>query len=213
MISQTMAARREYSIEDGFRVNNLERRRARSRCFFASVVFVVAGCIGSIVLSEMFRYETSRALHQIADTMQSRESICLSSLHVGRTDYRMILLAEMHNETSLALLNPSIFQSFGKTIKTQELAHPPTQCYTTRKKAYSIHRERRESVSVTFTTVNASNPLWPAKTLIPTLIKQTMTFNGLRSYCIQHMMELFALKNACDELTDGQVSYDRRIEL
>ena len=199
--------------EGGFRINNLERRAARSRCFFTSVFIAIATSIGFMVLSELFRYETKRALHQIAETMHNRESICLSSMHVGRTDYKIILLAERENEPALALLNPSIFQAFGKTTRTQELAHPPTQCYTTRKKAYSIHRERRESVSVTFTSMNSTNIFWPAQTLIPPLTKQTRTFSGLRSYCIQHMMELFELSNACDELSDDNASYERRVEL
>lgn len=205
--------KREFTIEDGIRINNLEKRAARTKCFFTGVTVFVVAMMGLIVLGEMYRYETRRAIETIETTMRDRDSICLSSLHVGRTDFRIIVLAEMEKQPSVALLNPSIFQSFGKTTRTQELAHPPTQCYTTRKKAYSIHRERRESVSVTFTTVNASHWTWPAQTLIPSLTKTTRTFTGLRSYCIQHMMELFYMHNVCDELSDDNAAYDRRVEL
>lgn len=206
--------KREYTIEDGgFRINNLEKRRARSRCMMTSLVICVALVVGACVMSEMFRYETTRAIHQVATTMRDRDSICLSSLHVGRTDYRIVVLSELPNEPGLVLMNPSIYQLFGKTTRTQELAHPPTQCYTTRKKAYSIHRDRRESISMTFMHVNTSNPLWPSHTLVPSLTKVTKTFNGMRSYCLQHVMELFNLQNVCDELEDRHAEYERRLEL
>ena len=198
------------AVEEGKYISGFKKRRKRVRCACLLLLLAFLMLVASCIISELYRHEAKNTFNHIMKTMTERESVCLSSIHVGRPDYFMVLIAPTDKTQLVAMLNPIVYQKFGAEVKTQEIANPPTQCYTTRKKAYTIHRERRESVSISYTAVNVTDLLWPAKSLYSRSMK---TFTGTTSFCLQHVIEMSQLQNACDELVDNDVRYERRFEL
>jgi hypothetical protein len=191
------------------------RRAARRMMFFTVLAAIAIVVVGGFFLNEMYRKEVSDVVREVKKVMYERDSVCLSSIHVGRDEYKVVLLAPTKKGfagSGVTMMDPTIYQAFGNNVKTQELANPPLKCYHGRTKAYTIHRTRKESVTVSFTPVNTSDSLWLIKNAFATK-KTMMTFSGAESYCLQHILEVFAQRNPCDELTDVEQRYDRRVDL
>lgn len=99
--------RGEPSLETGRPAQRKRRRLAAFGCGFTSVVAAMVLMIGC---GEVYRHEVDGVVRAVARVMADRESPCLSSVHVGRDDYRILVLAARPNASAIALINPSIFQ-------------------------------------------------------------------------------------------------------
>ena len=200
------------SIESGYGVRKRKRRNPCS-VFCVVVLSCICACAALAVCCELYRYEVLEAIRTVERVMAERETQCLSTHHVGREDYNIIVLGNSSTPSEKrAIMNPSIFNLFGGTIDTQEFAHPPTQCGgRSRKAAYPIHRTRHSKATVRFVPVNASDITWPALSMLPSAT-ETQTFTGQDAFCIQHVIEVFKQPNPCLELPDER-RHHHRIEL
>jgi peptide deformylase len=197
------------SLENGW-IHSHKKNKARTKCVCFSLGVVVMMCLGLVGIGEMYRIEMKNTISKITSTMHDRDSLCLSSIHIGHTEHKIIVLAALSEDApQLVLMNPSIYSAFGTLVKTSELADPPTHCATQLKKAYIIERKRHESVSVMYVPVNTTDITWPLKSILHG--KATKTFTGSRSFCIQHIMEVLEQANSCEKLDSYETV--KRIEL
>lgn len=212
MVNLPMSYGAAHSIESGYGVRK-QKRRNPCNIFCTAVLAGVCACAALAVCCELYRYEVREAIRTVERVMAERETQCLSTHHVGRDDYNIIVLgnASAPNEKRV-IMNPSIFSLFGETLETQEFAHPPTQCGgSSTKAAYPIHRTRHSKATVRFVPVNASDVTWPALSMLPSST-ETKTFTGQDAFCIQHVVEVFKQPNPCLELPDERRQH-HRIEL
>lgn len=196
------------------------------------LIFVIVAVVvfGGAGFCELQRSDARAVVSNIISTMEDRSSTCLSSFHVGKTDFKFVVLRGASPGTYDVMLNPVPFQMYGKKVKTEETAHPPMQCARGAQQAYPIKRIRYSNITISHMPVDLEDRLWPLWSMLPKNYKQR-TFGGasrarpaaraaseaLRrwragtdSLCLQHMVEFLGQANPCAELPDGD---ERREEL
>jgi hypothetical protein len=203
---------RAYRDHDGLETGRTRHNRRQAlwtvtRGVIAAVA--VTCCIGVAALA-MYQRDMAQLIRRLRLAMDERSSICLSSFHVGVVDTFAVSvrLSDVEDEV---LLNPSLFQSFGREVLTQEIAHRPTHCSFGSSASYQIGRVRRESITVSYVPVDLSDLMWPMRSIMPQAAR-LRTYTGAEALCIQHCLEVLAQRAPCVALAPSLDTVQRDTE-
>jgi len=98
------------SLELGESIFKKRRRRRRARTLCKSLLVLLAAIAVVSLCGELYRHEVKAIVDRIKNVMSERESLCLSSVHVGRDDYRIIVVTDQNTGEVFHMINPSIYQ-------------------------------------------------------------------------------------------------------
>ena len=191
-----------WQTHDGLELGRSQQQRRRQAAGAARYAALALLTAASLVLAAFWWQHKSMGdlTRAISRAMDERSSACLSSYHVGDTETRVVMVRG--DAGDMVMLNPREFQTFGREVLTQEIAHRPTHCAFGSSASYQIARARRESITVSFVPVNMTDWLWPARSMMPQAAVER-TFAGPQSLCLQHCLEVLAQRNPCEQLPDA----------
>lgn len=173
------------------RRQQLQRRKTCVRMCTLMTFFIL------LVLVLSF-YVFTRYMNEIVADVErvrlGRNSTCMSAEHAGHEGVPLIITTDPH----VAMYAPMLYQVFGDTKTTSEMAQTPARC---KRDPYKIERQRYEKTTVIYTPV-PHRPLQVHDIAGMTIgLNRTMqTFSDLTSYCLQHMFEFMEESNKCNNL-------------
>lgn len=191
-----------WQTHDGLELGRTKETRRKQAIGVARYAVLAVLFFTSLVVAAFWWQHKSMGdlTRAISRAMDERSSVCLSSYHVGDTETRVMVVRGGAGD--MVMLNPREFQTFGREVLTQEIAHRPTHCAFGSSASYQIGRTRRESITVSYVPVNMSDWLWPAESMMPQATVER-TFAGPESLCLQHCLEVLAQRNPCEQLPDA----------